>query len=148
MPTAHSSGDEFQLPLIDAEPVERVPTVRRQSDLRLKELSRWAGRQARTIARTRRVDPRGEEFLLAQTVKLGEEVGELYAEILGSMRMQRSAKIESFTDESMRGELADVLICTAIIAELMNIDLSDAVRTKMDRIDGRNLRSVESSKSG
>lgn len=130
-------GDEFQLTLLDLATIsahrERVP----RRELRVKEVSRWAARVARKLARTAGLEGRADSFLLAQTIKLGEEVGELYAEVLGAARLQRESKGDRYSTETLRGELADVTICVAIIAELVGVNLEEALVEKMAVIDER-----------
>jgi hypothetical protein len=62
----------------------------------LRELARWAEGQARRLASDFGLDPSAERdnayFALVQTVKLGEEVGELHAEVLGALQHQRKEK--------------------------------------------------------
>lgn len=74
-------------------------------------------------------------FVLAQAVKLAEEVGELQAEVLGHVGYQRATKDQRFTAESMAGELADVMICVAILASSHDIDLGKALASKIRKID-------------
>jgi NTP pyrophosphatase (non-canonical NTP hydrolase) len=72
-----------------------------------------------------------EMFALAQTAKLGEEVGELQAEVLGAIKYCRADKAAQFTPESLAGELADVMVCTMLLAEILDVDLARAVATKI-----------------
>nr|WP_241737169.1 MazG-like family protein [Dietzia sp. CQ4] len=76
-------------------------------------------------------------FVLAQAVKLTEELGELHAEILGRLQLQRSSKHRRFNEESLRDELADVILSTAILSQAMGIDLDAAIRNKMNAVDSR-----------
>lgn len=86
---------------------------------------------------TSRVHYRILAFVLAQAAKLAEEVGELQAEVLGQAGYQRATKDQCFTAESMSRELADVMICVAILAGSHNIDLGKAVASKIETIDAR-----------
>lgn len=76
-------------------------------------------------------------FLLAQTVKLGEEVGELHAEVLGRTKYQRAAKAGRYDETSLAGELADVTICVAILADLLGANLTQAVMAKITQLEAR-----------
>ena len=134
---AVQGADELQLTLLDLGTASRTPRQAPHRDLRLKDLSRWASRVSNVLARRAQLDGRGESFLLAQTVKLGEEVGELYAEVLGAARMQRDSKGDRYSTESLRGEIADVAICLAIIADLVGVDLEEALVEKFAVIDER-----------
>jgi NTP pyrophosphatase (non-canonical NTP hydrolase) len=107
------------------------------SDLTLRDLSEWVGAQAE---RLRQALPEAAAshpaFVLAQAAKLAEEVGELQAEVLGHAGYQRRDKAE-FTAETMASEVADVLICTAILANAHGIDLDRAVAEKIQTIESR-----------
>lgn len=110
-------------------------------DLSLRELARWADGQARHIAAKFRLghSADGDQafFALAQAVKLGEEVGELHAEVLGALRYQRSDKSSEYNPETLGGELADVLVCLAILAHTLNVNLVRAVGEKIGELDRR-----------
>lgn len=103
------------------------------SDVSLREAAGWASQQARRLAANFGLDTTGDRdmFALAQTAKLGEEVGELQAEVLGAIRYCRADKLAQFTKESLSGELADVLVCTMLLAEILDVDLASAVANKI-----------------
>jgi NTP pyrophosphatase (non-canonical NTP hydrolase) len=110
-------------------------------DLTFRELARWAEGQARHIATKFRLGPDAGTsrafFALAQAVKLGEEVGELHAEILGALSYQRPDKGSEFSHDTLGGELADVLVCLAILAQTLDVDLAAAVTDKIRHLDRR-----------
>lgn len=107
-------------------------------ELTIRQVCDWARLQAGRLARGYGLtDDDRDLFLLAQTVKLGEEVGELHAEVLGRTRYQRAAKADRYSAASLAGELADVTICVAILSEMLGADLSQAVRAKIARIEAR-----------
>ena len=110
-------------------------------DLSLRELTRWAEGQARHIAEKFKLGPSADGdnafFALAQAVKLGEEVGELHAEVLGALRCQRTDKSGDYNLGTLGGEFADVTICLAILAHTLNVDLAKAVKDKIDDLDRR-----------
>jgi NTP pyrophosphatase (non-canonical NTP hydrolase) len=103
------------------------------SHISLREAASWASQQAKRLAANFGLDMTGDRdmFALAQTAKLGEEVGELQAEVLGAIRYCRTDKIAQFTEESLAGELADVMVCTMLLAEILDVDLPRAVATKI-----------------
>jgi NTP pyrophosphatase (non-canonical NTP hydrolase) len=112
------------------------------SELSVRELCEWAGGQAERLRRGLSQEAGGyPAFVLAQAAKLAEEVGELQAEVLGQAGYQRRAK-GGFTPEGMAGELADVLICTAMIAVSHGVDLGRAVAEKIERIEERDSPGV------
>lgn len=73
-----------------------------------------------------------EKNLLAQTVKLGEEAGEVADAVLARLGDQRKEKLKDSRD--LGSELADVIIVCSIIAETAGIDITEAVRDKMEKI--------------
>lgn len=110
---------------------------RQRTSLSVLQLTRWANRQIGVIARITGTGRNSEGFLLAQAVKLSEEVGELHAEILGHLRMQRSDKTKAFSTEALAGELADVVMCAAVLSQVLGVDLNDALQNKMDTVERR-----------
>jgi NTP pyrophosphatase (non-canonical NTP hydrolase) len=111
--------------------------VNATNDLSVRELGEWAAIQAERLRRDLSAEAAGHPtFVLAQAAKLAEEVGELQAEVLGHAGYQRRAK-GAFTTETMADELADVLICTAILAASHGVDLGRAVTEKIRRIEAR-----------
>lgn len=106
-------------------------------DMTLRELSSWAAMQSERLRQGLPAPNTSHQaFVLAQAVKLTEEVGELRAEVLGNAGFQRASK-QGFTPESMANEFADVLICTVILACSHNIDLGKAVTQKIGKIEAR-----------
>jgi NTP pyrophosphatase (non-canonical NTP hydrolase) len=107
------------------------------ADLTVRALGDWAKTQAERLRRGLAADAASHPaFVLAQAAKLAEEVGELQAEVLGQAGYQRRSKT-GFSTDTMAGELADVMICVAILAGTHNIDLGKAVATKIEKIEQR-----------
>ena len=75
-------------------------------------------------------------MVLARTVKLSEEIGELSEQILAYSGLQRKTKGD-FDDKKLCEEFADVLISTLLIAKYVNIDVENALKDKINKIDGR-----------
>ena len=73
-----------------------IPEITPTPDLSLRDLAQFAEGEARRLAANFGLDPAARgghvSFALAQTVKLGEEVGELQAEVLGALEYQRREK--------------------------------------------------------
>jgi NTP pyrophosphatase (non-canonical NTP hydrolase) len=109
-------------------------TNARRTDMSLREAAEWANHQAKRLAGNFGLDMVAdrEKFALAQTAKLGEEVGELNAEILGAIKYCRSDKADQFTAETLAGELADVMVCTLLLAEILEVDLPTTLTSKID----------------
>ncbi|MGH3772547.1 MAG: MazG nucleotide pyrophosphohydrolase domain-containing protein [Pseudonocardiaceae bacterium] len=104
----------------------------------VRDLNDWATMQTERLRLALGSDTSSHPaFVLAQAVKLAEEVGELQAEVLGHAGYQRATKDQRFTVESMSSELADVMICVAILASSHDIDLSKALTAKIEKIDAR-----------
>jgi NTP pyrophosphatase (non-canonical NTP hydrolase) len=75
-----------------------------------------------------------EKRILARTVKLSEEFGELCEEILTHNGLQRKQKLENHDKENLPEEFADVLITTLLVAKAMNVDIAKALEKKIDKI--------------
>jgi NTP pyrophosphatase (non-canonical NTP hydrolase) len=114
------------------------------NDMSLRQLSTWAEGQAKRLATNFGLDPAAGSdnayFALAQTVNLGEEVGELHAEVLGALKYHRSDKAGQYGTDALGGELADVLVCLALLAQILNVDLAEAVSAKIEHLEARNRR--------
>ena len=84
-----------------------------------------------------------EREILAQTVKLNEEVGELCNDILSILKMQRKSKLDSFDKRNMYEEFADVIITTMILATTAGVNVERAVSDKLKKIEERYLKDHE-----
>ena len=107
-------------------------------ELTVRDLNNWATMQLGRLRLALSSDTSSQPaFVLAQAAKLAEEVGELQAEILGHAGYQRATKDRCFTTESLSSELADVMICVAILASSYKIDLGKALASKIEKINTR-----------
>jgi NTP pyrophosphatase (non-canonical NTP hydrolase) len=111
-------------------------------DLSLRDLAQWAQQQSKRLAVNFGLDTAEDKsyFTLAQTAKLGEEVGELHAEVLGAIRYCRADKEDRYTPETLAGELADVTVCLALLSQILDVDLAQAVGDKIAYLEERNRR--------
>ena len=75
-----------------------------------------------------------EKDILAKTVKLSEEVGELSNDILSVLSLQRKSKLLKFDKKNLYEEFADIIISTIILANATRVDISRAVKDKMKKI--------------
>ena len=75
-----------------------------------------------------------EKDILAKTVKLSEEVGELSNDVLSHMSLQRKSKLDVFHKENMYQEFADIIISTINLANVLKVDLDRALRDKVEKI--------------
>jgi len=78
-----------------------------------------------------------EKAILAHTVKLNEEVGELCNDILAILKLQRSSKMKKFEKSNMYEEFADVLITVLQLASIAHVDMDRATREKLKKIEDR-----------
>lgn len=132
------SAQQMSLTGLDLPPNDLTQAgTRRRAPLTVAEISRWGRRQVSWIARRAHLDRRSDLFMYMQAAKLVEEVGELNAQLLGRNQQQRPDKIALYTPDTLAGEFADVVICVAILADVAGVDLSDAVRAKMQTVDNR-----------
>jgi NTP pyrophosphatase (non-canonical NTP hydrolase) len=119
-----------------------MPGTETAPDMSLRDLARWAEGQARRLAADFGFDSDADsvnaQFALAQAVKLGEEVGELHAEVLGALKYQRKDKTGRYDGDTLGGELADVMVCLALLAETFQVDLATAVSRKIEHLEARN----------
>jgi NTP pyrophosphatase (non-canonical NTP hydrolase) len=119
-----------------------MPETPSAPDMSLRHLAQFAGGEARRLAVNFGFDPTVRDghvsFALAQTVKLGEEVGELQAEVLGALEYQRKEKAGRYSKDTLGGELADVMVCVALLADTFGVDLARAVGSKMEELEARN----------
>ncbi len=81
--------------------------------------------------------PDQEKRILARTVKLSEELGELCDEILSFNAMQRKDKMENYDGENLSEEFADVLITTLLLAKAIDVDIEEALKKKITKINKR-----------
>jgi NTP pyrophosphatase (non-canonical NTP hydrolase) len=78
-----------------------------------------------------------EKMILAQTVKINEELGELYNEILKHCSLQRKEKLDNMDKKDIEEEFSDVLITTLLLAKSMDIDIENALKEKISKINKR-----------
>jgi len=71
----------------------------------------------------------------ARAVKLVEEVGELFNEILKNSTLQRKEKQN--VHENLSEEFADVIITTLLLAKRMDVDVKRALEKKVEKINKR-----------
>jgi len=78
-----------------------------------------------------------EKRILARTVKLTEELGELCNEVLAYNSLQRKQKLDNYDKENLPEEFADVIITTLLLAKAMNIDIEKALERKIEKVNKR-----------
>jgi NTP pyrophosphatase (non-canonical NTP hydrolase) len=80
-------------------------------------------------------DPR--KLNLPMTVKIMEELGELCDDVLAHSGIQRKEKLENKDMGNLQEEFADVILTTCNLAENMGIDIEEALRKKIKKVDQR-----------
>lgn len=88
-----------------------------------------------------------EQEILAKTVKLNEEVGELCNDILSILRMQRKSKLEKFDKRNMYEEFADVIITVMSLASTAGVDVERAIGDKLKKIEERYIKDHDKAES-
>jgi len=78
-----------------------------------------------------------QERILARTVKLTEELGELCNEVLAFNGDQRKEKLDNHDKNDLPNEFADVIITTLLLAKSMNVDVKQALINKIEKINKR-----------
>lgn len=78
-----------------------------------------------------------EKQILARTVKLSEELGELCNEVLGTLGLQRKSKMENHDPQKLHDEFADVIIVALLLAKDMDVNIQLALETKIAKINKR-----------
>lgn len=64
-------------------------------------------------------------------MKLFEELGELSDEILSSMNLQRSQKVENYSHQNMEDELADVFASLFLLAIELDVNVEEILKRKI-----------------
>ncbi len=82
----------------------------------------------------KKIVPSWKEQVLARTVKLWEEVWELNNEVL--LKFYKRKKTQ-FDEENMKGEFADVIFTTILLAKSLDIDINECIQKKMEIIEKR-----------
>jgi len=77
-----------------------------------------------------------EKGIFARIVKISEEQGELSEAVLNYFSLQRKTKNQTGKDE-VAHEIADVIICTSLLAYELDIDLEECLKYKMEKIKAR-----------
>ena len=78
-----------------------------------------------------------DKLILARTVKLTEELGELCEEVLLHNSFQRKEKLDLHKKENLPEEFADVIITTLLLAKAMEVDIEKALEKKIEKINKR-----------
>ena len=91
----------------------------------------------RLIERFGDLMPTQQEKILARTVKLTEELGELCNEVLAFNGDQRKEKLHNHNTDTLSEEFADVIIVALLLAKTMDVNVEEALRKKIEKIHRR-----------
>jgi NTP pyrophosphatase (non-canonical NTP hydrolase) len=105
--------------------------------MELRDLLRFIEIEDEKLKKRYRSYSNHEEVILARTVKLGEEFGELCEEVLAYNSLQRKQKLDNHDKENLPEEFADVIITTLLLAKSMNVSIETALEKKMQKLNQR-----------
>jgi NTP pyrophosphatase (non-canonical NTP hydrolase) len=105
--------------------------------MQLKELKEFIQKEDQRLREYFGSYPDEEKRILARTVKLTEELGELCDEVLSYNSMQRQDKLDKHDAANLPEEFADVVITTLLLAEIMKVDIEKALEQKIEKINKR-----------
>ena len=103
----------------------------------LKELLKFIATEDGRLKKYYGSYPDQEKRILARTVKVSEELGELCNEILAFNALQRKDKLENYDGENLSEEFADVLITVLLLAKATGVDIEKALEKKIEKINLR-----------
>ena len=83
-----------------------------------------------------------EKRILARTVKLTEELGELCNEVLAANSLQRKQKLDKTDKNNLGEEFADVIITALLLSKSMNIDI-EKLYTRFSEHNRYSLEDIE-----
>jgi NTP pyrophosphatase (non-canonical NTP hydrolase) len=100
----------------------------------IEEFQKFINEQDALFRTTKTVGYTERERILARTVKLSEELGELSDEVLAALGDQRTGKMDKHSAESLEDEFADVVIVAFLLAKSMNVNVMEALARKTQKI--------------
>ena len=103
--------------------------------MKFEELLEFVALENKRLSDHHKID--GDKKLLAHTVKLSEEMGELSEEILEYLSLQGKHKAGKLEKDNLAKEVADVLIALLIIADTVEVDVKEGLRRTMEKINKR-----------
>lgn len=116
-------------------------TETQQTDLTLQELI-GQYRQIASLIKEKWPIENHEKRVLARTLKMMEELGELSDAILSSMQLQRASKVSQFEPVHLDDEFADVLGCIILLGIELDINIEEVMRRKIQFTQDRLVREV------
>lgn len=116
-------------------------TIDTSSDLTLQALIAEY-RHIATLIKERWPIENHEQRVLARTLKMMEELGELSDAILSSMQLQRASKVSEFRAIHLDEEFADVLACIILLGIELDINIEEVIKRKILFTQERLVREV------
>jgi NTP pyrophosphatase (non-canonical NTP hydrolase) len=103
--------------------------------MKFEELTNFAEQEHTRLVKLYNVknDPKTKYTIFA---KLVEEMGELSEAILTRDNLQRKDKLQD-SKSKLEDELADVILCTMILAKELNVDMDESLKQKIEKIRKR-----------
>jgi len=123
--------------MANIEPMLCVAYSQKGCDMTFDELLQWVDLEDKRLRERFGNYPDEEKRILARTVKISEELGELCDEVLSFSAMQRQEKLDKHEGDNLSAEFADVLITTLLLAKTMGVDVRTALEKKIDKINTR-----------
>jgi len=78
-----------------------------------------------------------KERFFGQSLKISEEVWELSEQVLWKFGWQRLKKMDKISDEKLENEIADVIIATMRLARMMDLDVNELLKNKIEILKKR-----------
>jgi len=100
----------------------------------IEDFQKFIDEQDALFRSTKNTSRTEHERVLARTVKISEEFGELCDEVLASMGDQRTGKMGDRSIESLSDKFADVVITTFLLAKSMDVNVMEALERKIRKI--------------
>ncbi|MFA6415056.1 MAG: MazG nucleotide pyrophosphohydrolase domain-containing protein [Candidatus Paceibacterota bacterium] len=108
----------------------------------IEEFQKFIDEQDALFRTTKQASHTERERVLARTVKISEEFGELCDEVLASLGDQRTGKMDGRSAESLADEFADVVITTFLLAKSMEVDVMGALSRKTEKIRAKHNKQL------
>ncbi len=119
----------------------KTPTLGITGDVTLQELISEYRHIAQLIKERWPIENH-EKRVLARTLKMMEELGELSDAILSSMQLQRASKVSHFEQVHVDDEFADVLGCVILLGIELDINIEEVIKRKISFTQERLVREV------
>ncbi|MCR4276154.1 MAG: hypothetical protein NUV90_02090 [Candidatus Parcubacteria bacterium] len=108
----------------------------------IEDFQKFINEQDALFRTTKQLGYSERERILARTVKLSEELGELSDEVLAALGDQRTGKMDERSVEGLADEFADVVIVTFLLAKSMDVDVMQALGRKVEKIKAKHNKQL------